>query len=284
MNNDSINTDSIEDVSETMLSTLFSRAIESESKNPIINDPKSVEIARQLGYDHATMKSKLPKRLTNKAIAMLALRTKRFDEIVLDFLARHPEGIVVNIGCGLDTRFNRIDDGKVEWYDLDFPEVIEVKKHFFQENDRYHFIGSSVLDFRWIDTLSEKKNQPFLFIAGGVFPYLHEEEVKSLILKLQDTFPGCELVCEVVALFLVNMMKRRFWRRKMQRKARFGEDTAFNFGIKNSNDLESWNIGIQLLEDWFYLAQPEKKLGWMRFLGRFKFFRKTQWLVHYRLN
>ena len=230
------------------------------------------------------MKSKLPKRSTNKAIAMLALRTKRFDEIVLDFLTRNSEVIVVNIGCGLDTRFSRIDDGKVEWYDLDFPEVIDVKKNFFQENDRYHFISSSVLDFKWIETLSKNKNQPFLFIAEGVLQYLHEEEVKSLILKLQDKFPGCELVCEVAALFLANMMKRRFWRRMMQRKARFGQDTAFNFGIKNSYDLEKWSSGIQLLDDWFYLAQPEKKLGWMRFLGRFKFFRKTQWIVHYRLN
>ena len=88
--------------------------------------------------------------------------------MVLDFLTRNPDGIVVNIGCGLDTRFSRIDDGKVEWYDLDFPEVIDVKKHFFQENDRYHFISSSVLEFKWIENLSNKKNHPFLFIAEGV--------------------------------------------------------------------------------------------------------------------
>jgi hypothetical protein len=88
----------------------------------------------------------------------------------------------------------------------------------------------------------------------------------------------------VAALFLANMMKRRFWRRMMQRKARFRQDTAFNFGIKNSNELENWGSGIQLLDDWFYLAQPEKKLGWIRFLGHFNFFRKTQWIVHYRLN
>ena len=284
MNNDSSHIDNIPDVSETMLSVLFSRAIESESKNPIINDPKSVKIARQLGYNNVTMKSKLPKRFAYKAIAMLALRTKLFDEIVIDFLARHPGAIIINIGCGLDTRFNRIDDGKVEWYDLDFPEVIEVKKTFFKENDRYHLIGSSVLDYKWIENISKNKKQPILFIAEGVFQYLHEGEVKSLILKLQEMFPGCEVVCEVAALFLVNMMKRPFWRNMMQRKARFGQDTAFNFGIKNSNDMESWNFGIHLLDDWFYLAQPEKKLGWMKFLGRFKFFRKTQWIVHYKLN
>ncbi len=284
MNKDNSHIDSIPEVSDTMLSVLFSRAIESESKNPIINDPKSVEIARKLGYDNVTMKSKLPKRLTNKAIAVLALRTKIFDEIIIDFLSRHPECIIVNIGCGLDTRFNRIDNGKVEWYDLDFPEVINVKKHFFLENDRYHLISSSVLDYKWVENLSGKKNQPFLFIAEGVLQYLQEEEVKSLILKLQEMFPGCELVCEVAALFLVKMMKRPFWRRMMQRKARFGKDISFNFGIKNSNDMENWNSGIHLMDDLFYLSQSEKKLGWMRFLGRFKFFRKTQWVVHYKLN
>ena len=88
------------------------------------------------------------------------------------------------------------------WYDLDFPEVIDIKKHFFKETDRYHFISSSVLDFEWMEKI-KPFNKNILFIAEGLLMYLHEEEVKDLVLKLQKTFPGCQLACEVVNSFVV---------------------------------------------------------------------------------
>jgi len=100
---------------------------------------------------------------------------------------------VVNIGCGLDTRFHRVDNGRVNFYDLDFPEVMEIKKKFISENDRYHFISSSVLDDDWMMEL-KKHDGPFMFLAEGVFMYLFKDDVKSLVLKLQSQFPGSELV------------------------------------------------------------------------------------------
>ena len=153
-----------ETVAETLLITLFCRAVETESKNPVIIDYKAVEIVKQLSeqYDF----SKLEKFRNFKQLAVtMSMRARRFDHYVQQFLAQAPDGIVVNIGCGLDTRFHRLglDKGQIEWYDLDLPEVIAIKKPFFQESERYQFISSSVLDFEWMTPLSQK-NRPFLFL------------------------------------------------------------------------------------------------------------------------
>jgi len=114
----------------------------------------------------------------------------------------------VELGCGLSSRFSRIDNDAVEWYDLDLPEVIEIRKQFFQETTRSHMIASSVLDFRWIEQLVATKKK-ILFVAEGLLMYFHGDDVKSLILKMQQQFPGCELVCEVENTFVINALKKR---------------------------------------------------------------------------
>ena len=81
---------------------------------------------------------------------------------------------------------------------LDLPEMIEFKKQFYEETDRYHFLGTSVFDYAWMDQVEKIGKRPVLFMAEGVFMYLDAEKVKELVLKLQSRFPGSELVCEVV--------------------------------------------------------------------------------------
>ena len=190
------------DVSETSLLTLYCHALESQSRDPIISDPKAVEIMRAVNQELSKSKNRLHKRMIKgkidkRMVVHVAIRAKRYDEYVMEFLKSSPDGVVVNIGCGLDSRFSRIDNGRVRFYDLDLPDVIEIKRRFVEETDRYHFIPSSVLDYDWMTPLLQTGGGPFLFIAEGVFMYLHREDVKSLVLELQSEFPGSELVCEV---------------------------------------------------------------------------------------
>jgi O-methyltransferase involved in polyketide biosynthesis len=186
------------DISETLLIPLYARAIESKSENPILIDKKAIEITNQLNSVFSKSESKLHRNLSKgklrrKLDVTLSMRTKKFDEYVKEFLKKSPDGIVVEIGCGLSTRFERIDNEKVIWYDLDFPDVIDIRKYFFKENNRYHFIESSALEFNWLNKLDNKKGKNILFIAEGVFMYLFENDVKSLILKIQENFTNCEL-------------------------------------------------------------------------------------------
>ena len=94
--------------------------------------------------------------------------------------------------------FHVPDNGRVRFYDLGLPDVIGIKRRFVEETDRYQFIASSVLDYGYMAPLLQTGGGQFLFVAEGVFMYLHREDVKSLVLELQSESPGSELVCEVV--------------------------------------------------------------------------------------
>jgi O-methyltransferase involved in polyketide biosynthesis len=282
----------ITDISETLLIPLYARAIESQTKNPILIDKKAVEITQELNKYFLKSDSKLHKtllkgqvrrRLGKKLTATLALRTRKFDRYCIDFLDKNPDGIIVELGCGLSTRFPRIDTGTLTLYDLDFSEVIDIKKQFFKETDRYHFIRSSVVDFKWMEQI-RNQDKKILFIAEGLFMYLHDEEVKNIIVNIQKKFPGCELVCEVVNVYIVKMLKRKIWKKKFQRDNHLGKNVTFHFGVHDGKELEKWNGGITFLDEWTYFDDMDNKLGWMNFFGRFEKMKKALWIVHYQLN
>ena len=282
----------ISNISETLLIPLYSRALESKTENPIIIDKKAIEITEELNkifeksnslFYQNLAKGKLRKRSSKKLNVAMALRTRRFDRYCSSFIKENPNGTIVELGCGLSTRCSRINNDTVKWYDLDLPEVINIRKEFFKESERYHLIASSVLDFKWMEKIKEKNNK-ILFIAEGFFMYLQEQDVKNLLIKMQKSFPGCHLACEVVNSYIVKVLKRKIWRKKFQRDFGFGEDTSFYFGIKDSKEFEKWNQGITFLEEWTYFDDKEKKMGWMNLLGKSKKFRKTQWTVYYQLK
>ncbi|MBP2029095.1 O-methyltransferase involved in polyketide biosynthesis [Methanohalophilus levihalophilus] len=278
----------LREVSMTSLLTLYCHAIESQSREPILEDEKAVEITSLLDRELSDSRDALAQVLVQRKIKKqmfihIAIRAKKYDKYVTDFLQQNPSGVVVNIGCGLDSRFLRIDNGKVIFYDLDFPELISLKKRFFEETGRYRFIPSSVLDFEWIVQLKNEKG-PFLFVAEGVFMYLPQKDVKALVLKLRSEFPDSELVCEVFNSFWLQKPFKKIVNFKMQKQLHLGKDAEFLSGIRSSNEMQQWGCGIELLDDWSYFDSNEKKLGWLKLLRNFGFIRKTQWTVHYRLG
>ena len=278
----------IGDVAATSFVTLYCHAIETLSDNPILADPKSVEIMIELNKTLSTAEHTLDRilvtgTLDKRLVVLIAIRAKKYDEYSRDFLKRFSEGVIVNIGCGLDSRFLRIDNGRVIFYDLDLPEIIAIKKAFFNETERYHLIASSVLDFDWIAPVLRHKG-PFLFMAEGVFMYLGGEDVRSLILEIQEKFRGSELICEVVNSIWLRPLLKKILDYKMQRQVHLGKDAMFRSGIRDGPEMEQWHSGIQFLDEWSYFDTEEKKLGWLRLLKHIGFIRKTQWTVHYRLN
>jgi O-methyltransferase involved in polyketide biosynthesis len=126
--------------------------------------------------------------------------------------------------------------------------------------------SSSVLDDEWITSLRQQEQGPFLFVAEGVFMYLHGEDVRSLVLKLQSHFPGSEFVCEVFNKLWLSKFLKPLVNAKMQKRQGLGKEATFHFGIGESHDMENWNAGIQFLDDWSYFDAYEKKLGFLRIL------------------
>jgi O-methyltransferase involved in polyketide biosynthesis len=275
-------------VALTSLLTLYCHVIDAQSKDPILDDTGSVGIATALdimlaGSHDELARTLLSRRIRHSLVTHIAMRARRYDEYIREFLARFPGGVVVNIGCGLDSRFARTDNGKVQYYDLDLPGIMAIRKQFFKETDRYHTVTSSVLDFSWMDTVSGHKGS-FLFLAEGVFMYLHQEDVRALVLKLKERFPGSELVCEVVNSGWIREPYKRFLNYKMRKQLHFNKDVTYYSGLSHTREMEEWGPGIRFLDDWSYLDSYQNGLGWLKVFRHVGFIRYTQWTVHYRLG
>jgi O-methyltransferase involved in polyketide biosynthesis len=179
-------------VSETYLAPLYWKAMESQRPDAMKKDEKAVALVTQRSLDFSRVRQIKMNELLQ---AMRIIFTREMDRYARDFVSHHTNAVVVHIGCGLDSRFERVDNGQVEWYDLDFPEIIDQRRQFIgDEHDRYHLLGCSVLEDTWLQALSAHSWRPFLFLAETVLVYFTEAQVKSLVLRLCDLFPGAELV------------------------------------------------------------------------------------------
>jgi methyltransferase (TIGR00027 family) len=275
-------------VEETALLTLYARAIESQSEDPILKDSKTVALVAQLDPLLEKQDSRMADRLKKRAIdprltVHMQLRAKKYDDYALDFLDRHPAAVIINIGCGLDTRFFRIDNGQVHFFDLDLPDMIKLKRQLLNENERYQMIGQSVLDYGWMDSIA-RLDQPTLILAEGVLMYLSESKVKELVLTLQKQFPGAELVCELTNRTWVEGFWGKMASLKMKRRFNMRSDAGFSFGVSQANDFEAWGEGIEFLEKWFYMDDDHPKIGSMRIFRHWKLFNEAQFTAYYRLH
>lgn len=262
---------SLEGVSETLLITIYVRARESQRPNAMINDNRAVAMVKQIDYDFSRI------RMQRHDEVGLIMRMNNFDNHVRDFLKRNPDAVVVHIGCGLDTRFERVDNGRVEWFDLDLPEVMALRQKLIQsENSRYHTLTTSVLEDGWLEEVSRFKPRPFMFIAEGVFPYFEEAQVKSLFLKLRDRFPGAELVCDAHTPFVIRTDNLQLALSKVSARLRWG--------LKHGKDVEGWGDGLLLLDEWFYFDDPEPRMSAYRWMRHFPLLGKSTGIFHYQLG
>ena len=116
-------------VEETLMIPLWGRAVATQ-RGGLIDDPAAVDLVGRLEYD---FESKL--NHARAIMPMLAVRAARFDEAVRDFIDRHPDGVVVELGCGIDTRWERCNGSRVDWFDLDMPAVISLRRRYFRDGN-----------------------------------------------------------------------------------------------------------------------------------------------------
>jgi len=269
------------DVSETAILTLRCHVMESQKNKPIINDPmakycldKLVSLASE--DEKALFNRKVLSALTNH----IALRARKYDSIINDFISKNPSSTVVNLGCGFDTRYWRIDNKKCEYIELDLPEIVEIKKEILKDRLSYELIGCSVLDTSWIDRVTSKGNRNFLLIAEGLFMYLPKADVINLFKTFSERFYHSQIVLEVVT----EKYTRGIWKKivEIKFKQEFGSNagSSYNFGVKNAFELESYGNGIKVMNEWSYFEDPDMRPRIYKYLG----FSRTQWTVTAAIN
>ncbi len=265
---------SLNGVAETLLMTLYIRAMESQRPDALIKDEKAMELVNRMSYDFDRVRQV---HMDEDDRVTVILRSRRFDRYVRDFLTSHPDASVVHIGCGLDSRFERVDNGRVDWYDLDLPEVIDLRRRFIgDEATRYHLVGCSAFDSAWLDMVSGHRRWPVLFLAEGVLMYFKEAQVRSLVLMLRDHFPGAELVIDAFLPYLVRMNNLRLSITKL--------GARYHWGIRRGQEIERWGDGICLLDEWGYFDEPEPRLDHIRWMRHIPFLARVLRIYHYRLG
>lgn len=181
---------------ETMLQSFYARAMYSRNPKHRFKDAKAEEIVEKLDYDFS--KAGKDAAMSGGVIA----RTVVLDELVSDFIAKNPDCTVVNIACGLDTRFYRMDNGRITWYNLDLPETIEVRDSVYKESGRVSTIGCSCLDPAWASKVV--KRGKMLFIIEGLTMYLTAGQVAQMLGLIRDNFDNAYVLMECLCPKFVN--------------------------------------------------------------------------------
>jgi O-methyltransferase involved in polyketide biosynthesis len=256
---------------ETLLITLYAKA---QPGNPLFFDPTALDILNRVDYDFDRL------RVPYKTVVLVCQRAKKLDTVTRDFLTENPDAVVLQLGCGLDSRFWRVDDGRVTWFDLDMPPVVELRRQFFTESERYHMIAASVTDLEWVDRVTSG-GRPVLVVVEGLLMYLDEADVRGLVLRLHETFKGCRLIADVFS--------RLTARSAANHPSLKSTGARIGWGIDDPHELEAWTPGIRLLEEWYFSDDPDLarlNFGYRlayRLAGVFKMVQRAHRIVYYQL-
>lgn len=219
-------TAALEGVAETLMITLYARVIESQRPDPIVVDAKAVENAAQVDYDFSKYQAGWTSQLG------CVIRVREIDKLVTGFLNQHPDALVVNLGAGLCTRFFRISDSRVQWYEVDFPDVIDLKQRLIPQSDRYHYISSSILDFGWIDQIPFPPQQPLLILMEGVSMYLSEAENQALLREISERLAPAQMILDVLGRQAKNPKSTQ------KHDTVFKTNASFKWGTNDLQELE----------------------------------------------
>lgn len=175
-------------VPETMLWTLYNRAVEARRPDGFLRDPTCVRVCESIDYDY--------ERSFGKPDGWHPTRSRVIDDALRPWLVAHPGGTVVELAAGLETQFQRCDDGRVQWLCVDVPEAIAVRERFLPATERCRHLSKSALDLSWLDEV-DGSNGVFV-TAQGLLMYFEEAEVRRLLVAIVERFPGVTLMFDTI--------------------------------------------------------------------------------------
>lgn len=222
-------------VQKTLSPVLKAKALDNRLPAPILGDTFAEATMRQLDptFDQG--------RFGTSQLGLAAVvRAKAFDDWARAFLADQPEAVVLNLGCGLDARVYRVDPvAAVDWYDLDYPTVIEMRHRFLPSREHHTLIGSDVTDLAWLATIPH--GRPVLMIAEGLVPYLTEADARRLLTSVIDAFPAGQILFDTVSVSAWHASKWDPLGRKY--------NARFQCGFDDPSALAGWHPRLEFVDE-----------------------------------
>ena len=178
----------LEGIPETLLWPLWNRAMEQKTKAPLIDDPISADLMERIDYDF--------RGSFGKPNPGHAIRARVMDDAVKEWLQEHPEGTVISLGEGLDSQFWRVDNGRLNWISVDLPESVVLREQLLPTDSRMRLVACSALDSEWM--AAAPQGEPVFIIMAGLLMYFKEAEVKDLLYRIGERFPGSRVFFDLI--------------------------------------------------------------------------------------
>ncbi|MGC1457220.1 MAG: class I SAM-dependent methyltransferase [Steroidobacteraceae bacterium] len=230
-------------VSATMLVTLAAKALAATDAPEIrYRGRRSTEILRELDVDPRSF------NLNPSEVRAVVLRSQWFGQTVRRFLERHPDGLCINLGCGLDPSFEDLEeasDGRFTWIDVDLPAVIAIRRRFFAESTRRRIIAGDVTDSQLFASIPWDTGRPAIVVAEGVLFFLQRAQVESLFRAQADAADlrraEVEIAFDYASPFGAWIVTRRPAHRQL--------GTTFSWTVHNPTELRRVDPQLEVLED-----------------------------------
>ncbi|HXO50024.1 MAG TPA: class I SAM-dependent methyltransferase [Mycobacterium sp.] len=217
---------------QTMLTTLYCKALDADFDQPILGDNFAKEAVDRIDYNWREL------GIAERWTPLVTVRTAQYDIWASQFLAVHQRATVVHLGCGLDSRVFRLYPGPgVEWYDVDYPDVIALREKLFPTRPRYHLVATSATDPSWLDRIPA--DRPVLLLAEGISMYLTERDGVALLQHVVDRFRSGELQIDFYNWLTIRSQKTH----KLQRQS----GSTLHWAVNSPADVLSRVSGVRLL-------------------------------------
>ena len=230
------------DIQETALVTLAIRASETARPNPRIRDEKAAEIIESLGVDV----SKYDPFLSHEGVVA---RTIMFADALRVLIEAHPDAACVNLGCGFDDKFSQVDNGRIEWFDVDLPDQIAVRRKVFEDRPRCTMLEGDALNGAWTQQLPKDRSTTIV-VMEGVLEYFTKEQTATCLHMLCDSFEHGWLVAEMNSMFMVRHSK--------QHDAIMNTNATFKWGTDSGKEFVELEPRLQLVSEQSYNVEMRK--------------------------
>jgi O-methyltransferase involved in polyketide biosynthesis len=235
--------------SKTLFIPLLGKATMSKEKL-FLHDPKAEEIISKIDYDFKSLKQ-------SKWLSMyMSLRAMLIDELCNKYISEHPNATIIHLGCGLDSRSLRVNQEFNSWYDVDYENVIDIRKKFYDIDSKHNMIGSSVTDYKWLDKIKSADN--VMVVAEGLTMYLSEEEMKELISRINDKFGNVYLLFDAYSKKGVRSSKIKNPVNQMNAEVKYG--------IDNPDEVLALNDNLEYVNTHLIKKDDNNLHGWTKFV------------------
>ena len=173
-------------VQETLIIPLYSRKIAKEKFPDLINDKISEDIIGKIDYDFSDKEKFFNSTVGLYGALEVAQREFDLECEIKEYLEKREDASVVNLGCGLNDLFSRVNNGKCKGYNLDFEEVIKTREELLKKAENEFNIACDLNDYSWFEKI--EKDKGVIFVASGVFYYFKKEQVKNLFVRMSEYF------------------------------------------------------------------------------------------------